>query len=59
MPSKKVNPNYRRKFIILSVIKEEKLFNEMYFLFDKETSIYGSVAIDNDTHLLSLDKNNF
>lgn len=56
MPNR-YNPNYKRNFLIISVLAEQYSFNEIQHLFDKD-SIYGSLVIADKSEILNIDKSN-
>lgn len=49
--------DYQRSFLILSILEKNSTFNENYVLFDKDSN-FGSMILEPETEILSIDKNN-
>lgn len=50
--------DYSRNFLILSILEKSSTFNENYILFDRDAN-FGSMVLEEETEILSIDKNNF
>ena len=51
------NEDYSNNFIIIAVLDSKQCFNENGSLYDKGT-IFGSLVMEKDTDILSIDKKN-